>query len=1105
MRPVIPATLAVAVLFECLVSCTRAPEVAGESVVLDERLALERGETRDAVQREVIAPADGMCVAVVEEEDVALVLELTSVTADTAPSTSPPSSVKVEPNLYGGTIALAAVPVTQGSKVSLQVSSTPDLPAPAGAKVRIGCYDGTAQSPGTIARVAAFQAWSEATNSGATSEDAMKRRAELMDVAIKQLESPAGDARMAAWAHYVQGNLLQQTMLDIRGSLAELRLAEKGFAALEKPNPRNLAAARFSIGAVLMPALNDATWTNPTPQEAKVEATRIFTELAAESSPLTPVEKARAVNVLGVICFHLADYDCATRYFEAAADASRAVGHRRDELQTLQNLAVTANDLGNYANAVRYFDRVVPLMDKDSNPSAYSLYLQNAGVAYANFGDTSKAIEVLLLALEAARETESALDLGRVMYGLGFVYWRRGDMPQAETFFAESLRQRRIASDATGLINSLAIVGRLARYQGNVDEALAMHREALERASTPDMKMRSKYELAHDHAAAGQFGRAIALCRDLLKTTEGTNPIRRAQMQVSLAEWLIALQPGAAELAEAEGLARAALKLALEKSDTVLEVSARHMLAKVLAARGKRAAARGEYETAIAVILDFRGSTASPELQASTVSHEQETFREYVDLLMHDAVARGTHRFTPASRDEEDALRVLELARSSSASPARDVRLDTATQLRIDSLLQQMAAKRVRLAQLNNSASPGGKTLELLQLEMSKLRAEVDRLRGGSVDDTRATKLPGSVNRPWPAITAGVTQLSYALGKRNAYLWARDTSGLRVIVLAEAPASIERSLASFGRLNHVRSPGLLQQALDELSASLLPPGTLDDGATSLEVVAEGSLGTLPFAALRLPGSGKRVVETRAVRMISSMFDASAALPGKPRAMALVGIASSTGELRSASRVFPSLGAARAEARAIAELFARQNSSAQIRLLTAEDGDEQTIRTLWAGGADAVHFATHGLANLRFPSASLLLLPKGGGKEAAYLTAGQVQEWRGDVGLVFLAACETAAGPARFAEGMSGLPRSFLSAGARGIVATLWPVEDVYESEFSVDFYGRFIVSRDAESALAQTQRAWLQPRPGEKAGEHQQRLATAWAHVFHAKPKTLGD
>ena len=105
-----------------------------------------------------------------------------------------------------------------------------------------------------------------------------------------------------------------------------------------------------------------------------------------------------------------------------------------------------------------------------------------------------------------------------------------------------------------------------------------------------------------------------------------------------------------------------------------------------------------------------------------------------------------------------------------------------------------MAAKRVRLAQINNSASPGGKTLELLQLEMSNLRAEVDRLRGGGVDATRSTKLPGSVNRPWPAVTAGVTQLSYALGRQNVYLWARDADGLRVIVLAESPAAA-RALA----------------------------------------------------------------------------------------------------------------------------------------------------------------------------------------------------------------------------------------------------------------------------------------------------------------------
>jgi tetratricopeptide (TPR) repeat protein len=906
---------------------------------------------------------------------------------------------------------------------------------------------------------------------------------------------------MAAWAHLLKGALLQVTMVDVRAGLAESRAAEAAFASLKDPVARTQARARFHTGSVLYEGVNDGTWKNPTPEQAKAEAIRIFTDLSAESSPLSTAGKARAINFLGAICYEVADYACATRYFEAAVEASRKAGQRLDAVRTLQNLGVTANELGNYASSVRYFEQGIALIDRDYAPVEFSLWHYNTGLGYSNYGDTTRALAHLLQALESAQERESSLDLGRVTHGLGLVYWRRGDVQQAETFFAEALRHRRKASDATGIIASLGFMGRLARERGNIDEALAMHREALERSAMPDMKLRTNYEVVLDLAAAGHLDRAIAQARAALRETKEGQPIRRAQMQLALAEYLVAYRPDAATLDEAELLARAVLKLALEKSDAVLEVKARHVLARVLVARGNHTAARLEYENTIAVILDFRGSTDSPELQAATLEHDQETFREYVDLLMREAVARGTREFAPASRDEEDALRVLELARSSNTAPVRDVRLDAATQSRIDVILQQMAAKRVRIAALNDRVSPAGKILDVLQLEMSQLRAELDRLRGGTTDPARRTKLPASVNRPWPVVAAGVTQLSYALGSRHAYLWARDAQGLRVAVLAESPARLERSLGVFSAIDQIRSPDRLEPALARLSASLFPPGTLDQTSHTLEIVAEGSLGTLPFAALRVPGTGQRVIETHAVRMISSMFDVDAPLADAPRAMAFVGIASNTGQIRSAAHVFPGLGAARAEARAIAALFSTGKDAGRTKLLTAADGDSEAIRALWAGGADAVHFATHGLANLRHPSASLLLLPKGRGGEAAYLTAGEVQEWRGDTGLVFLAACETAAGPARFAEGMSGLPRSFLSAGARGIVATLWPVEDVYESEFSVEFYRRFIVGRDAQAALAETQREWLKPRPGEKAAQQQQRLATVWAHVFYARPK----
>ena len=92
--------------------------------------------------------------------------------------------------------------------------------------------------------------------------------------------------------------------------------------------------------------------------------------------------------------------------------------------------------------------------------------LQRSSSIPAGKFDTSRAIKHLLLALENARERESAIELGRGMFGFGVVYWRRGDVQQAETSSPKSLKQRRMASDAGGIIMSLNIVGRFARYQG---------------------------------------------------------------------------------------------------------------------------------------------------------------------------------------------------------------------------------------------------------------------------------------------------------------------------------------------------------------------------------------------------------------------------------------------------------------------------------------------------------------------------------------------------------------------------------------------------------------------------------------------------------------
>jgi CHAT domain-containing protein len=76
-------------------------------------------------------------------------------------------------------------------------------------------------------------------------------------------------------------------------------------------------------------------------------------------------------------------------------------------------------------------------------------------------------------------------------------------------------------------------------------------------------------------------------------------------------------------------------------------------------------------------------------------------------------------------------------------------------------------------------------------------------------------------------------------------------------------------------------------------------------------------------------------------------------------------------------------------------------------------------------------------------------------------------------LVVLSACETALGESCRGEGVLGLRRAFVQAGAQHLMMTLWPVGDAYTSEFMIGFYQRAMASGDAPTALAELQRKEL--------------------------------
>ena len=103
----------------------------------------------------------------------------------------------------------------------------------------------------------------------------------------------------------------------------------------------------------------------------------------------------------------------------------------------------------------------------------------------------------------------------------------------------------------------------------------------------------------------------------------------------------------------------------------------------------------------------------------------------------------------------------------------------------------------------------------------------------------------------------------------------------------------------------------------------------------------------------------------------------------------------------------------------------------------------------------VHFATHGLLNGQHPELSglvLSLVDESGRPQNGFLRLQEIYSLRLSADLVVLTACQTALGREVKGEGLVGLTRGFMYAGAQRVVASLWQVDDLATATLMKAFY-----------------------------------------------------
>ncbi len=133
----------------------------------------------------------------------------------------------------------------------------------------------------------------------------------------------------------------------------------------------------------------------------------------------------------------------------------------------------------------------------------------------------------------------------------------------------------------------------------------------------------------------------------------------------------------------------------------------------------------------------------------------------------------------------------------------------------------------------------------------------------------------------------------------------------------------------------------------------------------------------------------------------------------------------------------------------------------------------------------VHFATHGLLNDEHPELSgivLSLVDQNGRPQNGFLRLHDIYNLNLPAELVVLSACDTGLGKDVKGEGLVGLARGFMYAGAARVVASLWKVDDEATAVLMTHFYRLMLEDgkppaaalRDAQIAIWKQQR-WTAP------------------------------
>ncbi len=774
--------------------------------------------------------------------------------------------------------------------------------------------------------------------------------------------------------------------------------------------------------------------------------------------------EARAWIQAGEIHHALSEYHAAITCFRAALDCNRP-NDQRIEAQALSDTGISEWQQGRTPEALAHLQQARTSAAPMGMHYARGAILNNLGLLSWQVGDVRDAVRYYEEALEILAAVHHRQGQAFVANNIALAYASLGEYRKALAAYARAIREFLALGNKIAAGRALSTrakvylqLDRPAEAQRSVTRALAyLERGGDERATAEALNNLGQTQYAQHRydAAMETCGRALGSFRKIGDRRGEANALMNLG-RISEAQE----HPAAALRYFGEALELFRSARARESETTVL-----FAMARVLRSQNRIAEARARLESAMSLVDAMRWEVAGERMRATFFASRLDVYQAYVDLLMKPGPGAQT------AQTQEMAFETADRARSRGVA---DLLAERLWEIREDGSDTTASTKEKRLHQELNYLIR--RFDRMTDREQERARSRIDQLSEQieALDDETRIHHPRFAElanpRPVPLreiqrelLEPGTLLLEYWLAPGRSYLWAITCAAFHSFELPPA----ERINPAAKHLAALLSSGLPSQTtMRSLARHLLTPvRELVRKSNRILIVGDGELLIVPFAALPSPDDGQPLVaKHELVRLPSAAVMVNLRRDSKDRKRPEKLLAIVADPVVDGADV--RLGAKRHPAPSD-ELTRLPFSGREAKAITSEapkgawellTGFEATKDALVSDHLDEyryIHLSTHGILDTQQPELSGLMFSRfhrDGTRRDGFLSLYDVYNIRLNAGLVTLSACRTGLGRPIRGEGLIGLTRGFLYAGAAAVVSSLFPADDEASSELMARFY-----------------------------------------------------